>query len=201
MPKVSVISDTGTRERILDIAQRLIQLSGYSAISYADIARELGVRKASIHYHFPSKADLGLAVIERYEKMFEGVMTDTSSNRAYSGRDMVDVYFSPYLELANDPDLICLCGALAGELSALPRAMQTLLKRFFSFHQKWLTQVLTAGLQKGEFKLPSSPEKYARMIIGLLQGALLVKRATGDGDQVHDAVRIIRLQLAPAGGA
>jgi TetR/AcrR family transcriptional regulator, transcriptional repressor for nem operon len=200
-PCAAAVSATGTRDRILDVAQRLIQLRGYCATSYADIADVMSIRKASIHYHFPSKADLGSAVVERYAKMFEGAMTDASGNRAYSRRDMVDAYFSPYLELADDPDLVCLCGVLAGELTALPRAMQTRLRRFFSFHQKWLTQVLTAGLTKGEFRLPSSPSKYARLIVDLLQGALLVKRATGDSNHVYDAITILRSQLAPTSRA
>ncbi len=196
----SAASVSGTRDKILDISQRLIQSRGYSAISYADIARELGIRKASIHYYFPAKADLGDAVIARYADKFEGALAGVAGTPGLSRRDMVEAYFTPYLELAGDPDLVCLCGALAGELTVLPDTMQARLGRFFSFHQNWLARVLTAGLEKGEFQLPSPPAKYARMMVNLLQGALLVKRATGDCNQLHDVIGILRSQLTGAAG-
>src|SRR5271168_5491364 len=55
---------------ILDVAERLAQTRGYNGFSYADIAAELGVTKASLHYHFPSKAELGRALIVRYHGLF-----------------------------------------------------------------------------------------------------------------------------------
>ena len=197
MPSATSVTEPGTRDRILDSAQRLIQLRGYSAISYADIARELGIRKASIHYYFPAKADLGDAVIARYAAMFEGSLTDVAGRSGLSRRDVVEAYFVPYMEFAATPDMVCLCGALAGELPALPDAMQARLGRFFSFHQNWLTQVLTVGQDAGEFGLPVPPGKYAQMIVNLLQGALLIKRATGNSDQLNDAIAVVRSQLAP----
>ena len=54
----------GTANRILDVAERLVQLRGYNAFSYADVAKAVGIRKASLHYHFATKGDLGLALVE-----------------------------------------------------------------------------------------------------------------------------------------
>ncbi len=59
-----------TSQRILDIAERLVQTRGYNGFSYADIAQALHVTKASLHYHYPAKADLGKELIERYERNF-----------------------------------------------------------------------------------------------------------------------------------
>ncbi len=59
-----------TSQRILDTAERLVQTRGFNGFSYADIATTLGVTKASLHYHFPAKAELGQRLIERYEKNF-----------------------------------------------------------------------------------------------------------------------------------
>jgi TetR/AcrR family transcriptional repressor of nem operon len=61
-------------QRILDVAERLVQTRGFNGFSYADIAEALDVTKASLHYHFPSKADLGRRLIERYEHTFLAVL-------------------------------------------------------------------------------------------------------------------------------
>src|SRR5262249_62282732 len=59
-----------TSERILDTAQALAQVRGYNGFSYADISAELAIAKPSIHYHFPSKAQLAQALIARYRRRF-----------------------------------------------------------------------------------------------------------------------------------
>src|ERR1043166_1832386 len=65
---------SATAEQILDLAETLIQTRSYSAFSYQDISDALGLTKASIHYHFPSKAELGVAVIDRYAARFSAAL-------------------------------------------------------------------------------------------------------------------------------
>ena len=108
-----------TSEQILDLAETLIQTRGYSAFSYQDIADALGIRKASIHYHFPSKTDLGVAVIERYIARFDAALVEIANDQAQSSMAMLDFYVQPYLKFAETPDRVCLSAALAGEMLAL----------------------------------------------------------------------------------
>ena len=68
MLKVVAASDTSSR--ILDIAEHLVQTRGFNAFSYADIAAALNITKASLHYHFPTKAKLGERLVERYQESF-----------------------------------------------------------------------------------------------------------------------------------
>src|SRR2546423_11907767 len=65
-----------TAERALDVAERLVQTGGFSSFSYADIATELGITKASLHYHFPGKAELGHALVTRYAERFNQALGD-----------------------------------------------------------------------------------------------------------------------------
>lgn len=187
-----------TREQILDLAETLIQTRGYSAFSYQDIADALGIRKASIHYHFASKADLGVAVVNRYIDRFDAALRQVAGDDTQSSTAMLDFYTQPYLEFARAPDRICLCGALAGEMLALPAELRARVDHFFRTHQAWLTGILKRGVARGEFRLPAPPSKVARAIFAGLQGALLVKRATGDISQINDVIAVIKLQLAPA---
>jgi TetR/AcrR family transcriptional repressor of nem operon len=187
---------TKTADQILDVAENLIQTRGYSAFSYADIAATLEIRKASIHYHFPSKTELGIAVVDRYVARFATALAAIAADDERSSMSMLDYYTEPYLQFAKSPDMVCLCGALAGEMMALPPELRTRVDRFFKEHQAWLASILKRGAERGEFRLAASPAKTARLILGALQGALLVKRTTQDASQLRDVIVVIKAQLA-----
>jgi len=184
-----------TADAILDVAETLIQTRGYNAFSYNDIATQLGIRKPSVHYHFSTKADLGLAVVNRYIARIEDGLTSLMSDPNLGAIDVLEGYTGPFLAFADTPDRICLCGALAGEILALPTELRTTLEIFFVRHQKWLARILQQGLDDGDFHFTASPNKMARTIFGALQGALLIKRATGQADALHDVVSVLIAQL------
>lgn len=188
---------TDTATRILDTAQELIQTRGYSAISIRDIAEIVGIRKPSVIHHFPSKAALGAAVIQRYRLTFDGQLKSINSNPDNSAWDALTFYFEPYLQFAETPDKVCLCGALAGEIRVLPEAMHAEVKRFMESHQQWLEDILHLGVKNKNFQLFDSPRHLARMFFSALQGALLVKRSTGDNSQVEDVIDVIGKTLRP----
>jgi len=185
-----------TAEQILDLAETLIQTRGYSAFSYQDIADSLGIRKASIHYHFASKAELGVAVVDRYIERFGAALVSIAEDEKQSSLAMLDFYVQPYLQFASTPDRVCLSGALAGEMMALPLEVRARVDHFFRTHQLWLTKILKRGVARGEFRLAAPAPKVARFIFGALQGALLVKRTTGDLSQINDVINVMKLQLA-----
>ncbi|MGH6880653.1 MAG: TetR/AcrR family transcriptional regulator [Hypericibacter sp.] len=131
-----------TAEQILEVAETLIQTRSYSAFSYQDIADALGIRKASIHYHFASKADLGAAVIDRYAERFGKALASMERDPSVSSVALLDFYIEPYLQFARTPDRVCLCGALAGEIPTLPPEMRMRVDQFFKTHHAWLAGIL-----------------------------------------------------------
>lgn len=165
------------KERILTSAQRLVQQRGFNGFSYADVAQEVGIRKASLHHHFPSKADLGVALIQAYTAQLSCALADINGSKP-TAHDKLAAYIDIY-RTALSADCICLGGMLATEAMTLDDGMLPSLKRFFEFNIGWLTQVLAEGSQK-EFMLTNSPEHHARAILSALQGALLIARASGD---------------------
>ena len=184
---------SGTHERILDVMQLLIQTRGYSAISYQSIADELGIRKASVHYHFATKEVLGIAVVERYrEQINEMLESMADENDAWV---RLDGYLVPFLTFGESGDRICLCGALAGESLALPDAQRELVAEFFDEHQEWLARLLSSGRKTTHFSFKSSPRQLARLTFSALQGALIVKRATGDAGQITDVVAELKSRI------
>ena len=186
---------TDTSSKILDIGQELIQTRGYSAMSFQDIAARVGIKKPSIIHHFPSKADLGAAIIQRYRDTFASQLEAIQKDPQKTAWEALDFYFSPYLHFAQTSDMVCLCGALAGEIPALPEEMRLEVKQFMEDHQSWLEGILRIGRKNGELKFNETPARLSRMLFNTLQGTLLVKRSTDDLSQIEDVIKVINGML------
>lgn len=170
--------EPGTAELVLDIAERLVQVRGFSNFSYADIATELGITKASLHYHYPGKAELGLALITRYTARFNQALDEIDRNMP-NARAKLEAYADLYAGVLRD-ERMCMCGVLAAEYQTLPPAMQSEVIRFFDDSQKWLTNVLKAGKTNGAVTYTGRAEDVAQAILSTLEGAMLVARPYGD---------------------
>ncbi len=189
--------DTGTAARILDVAERLVQVRGFNGFSYADIAAELQITKAALHYHFASKAALGEALIARYAGRFMGALAglDTRDGTA-SAR--LDGYAGLYLQVVRNRSM-CLCGMLAAEYQTLPQPMQDAVIKFFDQNESWLAGVLEQGRADGSLHFADSARDTARMIVGGLEGAMLIARPYGDIDRFQTAAANLLAGLTPAG--
>ena len=169
---------TKAARAILDVAEQLAQTRGYNGFSYADIAAELGVTKASLHYHFPSKAELGRALIARYQAVF-GAALETIDQQAAKPTEKLRHYVGLYDAVVRN-DRMCLCGMLAAEYATLPAPMQEGVKLFFNMNERWLTAALLDGRRSGSFLFKESANERARVLLGALEGAMLVARSYGD---------------------
>lgn len=177
--------DTGTATRILDVAERLAQVRGFNGFSYADIAAELGITKAALHYHFASKADLGEALISRYAARFGEALAAIDAGTAAAPAKLQG-YAELYADVLRNQRM-CLCGMLAAEYPTLPDAMQASVVSFFDQNEAWLQDVLEQGRGDGSLHFTGLARDAARMIISCLEGAMLVTRPHGDIPRFHDA--------------
>ena len=168
----------GQVSRILDVAEELTQKRGFNGFSYADIAEPLQVTKASLHYHFPSKTDLGRALIERYHASFSRALDDID-REVRGAADKLRRYAALYDSVIKN-DRLCLCGMLAAEFATLPAPMQQALTAFFDLNERWLAAVLKDGRSGGALDFRDSPADRARILLGALEGAMLVARSYGD---------------------
>ena len=176
-------ADTATR--ILDIGERLAQSRGFNGFSYADIAAELHITRASLHYHFPGKAELGEALIERYSARFAGAL-ETIDARVPEARAKLDAYVDLYADVLRRKRM-CLCGILAAEYQTLPKPMREAVIRFFSENEGWLVGVLERGRADGAFSYEDTPGDAAHTIVSGLEGAMLLARPTGDLQRFRSA--------------
>jgi TetR/AcrR family transcriptional repressor of nem operon len=184
---------TSAATAILDVAEQLAQTRGYNGFSYADIAAQLGVTTPSLHYHFPSKADLGSALIERYRRAFSGALA-AIDNQTEEPSEKLHRYVDLYDSVLRN-DRMCLCGMLAAEYATLPAAMQKGLTAFFDANECWLTAVLDGGSKSGAFVLTEPAKARARVLLGALEGAMLVARSYGDSDRFRSAATFLLADL------
>jgi TetR/AcrR family transcriptional repressor of nem operon len=181
-----------TAERILDVAQRLVQTRGFNAFSYADLSSELGIRKASIHHHFPTKAELGRRLMARYHDGFRSVLEDIDRNGAGAPRKL-QAYAGLYASVLRDEDRMCLCGMLAADFKTLAAPIRNAVKEFFDLNEAWLSRVLLEGRKARQVRFEGTPGVQARLLVSGLEGAMLVARTYGDLPRFQEAAdRLLR---------
>jgi TetR/AcrR family transcriptional repressor of nem operon len=184
---------TSAKQRILDVAERLVQTRGFNGFSYADIAEELQVTKAGLHYHFPAKGELGRALIERYQLVF-GQALETIDRQGRGAREKLRRYVGLYDSVMRN-NRMCLCGMLAAEYATLPAPMQHELRRFFDANEVWLAAALEEGRRAGEFAFRGPAKQRARSVLGALEGAMLVARTYDDGPRFLNAAKHVLADL------
>jgi TetR/AcrR family transcriptional repressor of nem operon len=174
--KATATADTA--QRVLDVAERLVQTRGFNGFSYADIADALGITKASLHYHFPTKAELGRRLIERYENRFLDALAaiDRSGGDA---REKLRRYAEIYVGVLR-ANRMCLCGMLASDYATLTKPVKDGVKHFFDCNEEWLVAVLDAGRKAGTLRFAGEPAVVAQALVGSLEGAMLLARSYGD---------------------
>ncbi len=187
---------TGTAERILDAAEALMMTRGYNAFSYHDLAPIVGIKTASIHYHFKTKDDLALAVVKRYVDAIVTLQTQADADATLDAKKKLDLYFAAIRGVAEAEDRICLCGVLGAELNTLGPDVRAAVTAFYRSQEAWIAKVLTRGRRDGELSFSGTAAPLATMAFAAIEGALIIGRATGELKVYDDTVKALRRVLA-----
>jgi TetR/AcrR family transcriptional regulator, transcriptional repressor for nem operon len=160
--------------RVADVAEALLQQVGYNGFSYDDIARQVGIRKPSVHHHFATKADLVRAVAERYTHRFMQQL-DAITHAHSSAGERLDAYTLLFERTYAQERKLCVCGMLAAEASDLPESVAEAVQAFFARNLEWLTAVIAA--RPGARALPrAQAHARAMSLLCTLEGAMIVGR-------------------------
>lgn len=187
-----------TANRILDVAERLVQARGFNAFSYADIAATLRITKSSLHYHFPTKTDLGTHLTARYAARFLLALDDISHAHA-SAPERLRGYIALYEGMLRE-DRACLCGMLATEFVTLAEPIRAALRFFFDGKDVWLTAVLETGRGQGDLRFSGAALDVARTLVATLGGAMMLARFRGDAACFDNATQRLLGSLCIHGG-
>jgi len=180
-----------TRDALLDSAEQLARSRGFDAFSYADLSRKVGIRKASIHHHFPTKADLALALITRYRENFAAALSLMAS-RAPSGGERLRGYLDAYRSALLGGRAVCLCVAFSAGRESLADPVLAQLNAFHADGVSWLQETFEQGRLDGSITDVQAPTEEAKAALALVEGAQLVARAAGDVSRYDEATAVLR---------
>lgn len=164
-----------TVTRLLDAAQRLVQHRGYNAFSFKDLASEVGIRTASVHYHFPTKSDLGLALMERYQAHLETELARLR-DRSCTAKGRLNGLIKLYVE-TEASGAICMCGSLASDHETLGPDLNRAVSCYLDRTESWVAEVIQGGIDSGDFNPKAKASELASLLLSSLQGALILSRA------------------------
>ncbi|VVP04146.1 TetR/AcrR family transcriptional regulator [Pseudomonas fluorescens] len=186
-----------TRSDLLASAEILLRTKGYAAFSYADLAEEIGIKKASIHHHFPTKEGLAIAIVDSYLFRFKSQLECINVESA-GIIDRLNAFALMFVK-SSESALLPLCGALAAELLALPDSLKQMTREFFEIHLNWLQENIVRGQEAGELKADLDCVKVARLILNTLEGGSFVSWALNDNYEQFSGFEFILDGLRAAG--
>ena len=184
-----------TREQLVELGEAAMRQNGYGGFSYAHLARDAGIRKASIHHHFPAKADLGLAVLDRYADRLAKALADIKST-SRTGAQALQACIAKYRDSLDGGEAMCLCSALAADHTILTQPMRDMLARANHMVVRWLEAVLLMGRQDRSIVVPGTPASDAVAILAQLQGAQLIAKAGQDLTLFETALTSLQARMS-----
>ncbi len=160
------------KEALLKAAEHKVRLGGYDNFSFRELANEVGIKSASVHYHFATKADLGAELAHQYTDSFLAALGEPADIQA-EGKDPIEVYTQLFRGSLVTDDKMCLCGLLGAQSESLPEKVRIEVKRFFNENLAWLKAAHAANGEK-------NPSHAAIITISLLEGAMMISKALND---------------------
>ncbi len=183
------------KDQILEVATELVQTRGYSAFSYQNLSDRLGITKASLHHHFPSKEGLGRAVAEKYNADVKAALAKAQQT-SDDPRVQLEGYVQFVLGIIKTHDRICAAGSVQSEINVVPKAMGESMCSLVQYVIGWISTVIKNGRDRGVMDFPGTPDNQAAMIFAAAQGAMQYGRANGE-KQARQIMKQIKENLKP----
>lgn len=184
-----------TRTAILDAAQDLVQRQSISGVSFQELAKRTGIKKGSMYYHFESKDDLTLALLQRAT---DDLRDSFERGHRKTPKQRLAYYFNIYRLYVIPSEKLCPGGAFAGEWDKLSQPVQEQVKKLLMEQSKGLRDVLEAGIECGDFQdHGQSLDELTQWIVSCIQGCLLVCRIYDTKHAFESAVKVINSYLMP----
>ncbi|WP_299047266.1 TetR/AcrR family transcriptional regulator [uncultured Tateyamaria sp.] len=177
-----------TQTRLLDHAETLARTRGFDGFSFADLALSTEIRKASVHYHFPAKADLSLALIARYRGVFLEKLHGISQAEPTAGARVL-AFLDLYRAASDGGRSLCLCVALSVTQRALPDAARAELAAFHRDVTAWLEPVFRLAQADGSLRHVTDPRAEASAAMAQVEGAQIMARAARDATRFEAAIQ------------
>jgi len=185
---------TDTKTALLDSAERVARTRGFDGFSYADLAADVGITKASIHHHFASKAILAVALMTRYYASLETACAEIDEEHATAAARLSGLIARYHGALEGGKSL-CLCVSFSTSTQSLSTETIAEMERFRSMMIKWLSETFALGKEDGTIDDVSDPLSEAAATLPLLEGAQLAARVVQDAKKFETATQLLMNRL------
>ena len=185
-----------TKERLLDIAQDLIQRNGINGMSFQDLSNEVGIRKASVHHHFANKAEMVEAVLDRQLNCFADQLQRIQSSRA-NGKSKLKRYCDLFLGTlkSGNQERTCLFGMVMAEFLSIEDSARDKIGLFVRNNLESIKKFLQQGIEDGSLRPTKNVKATARLVFSSLEGGLLIARCDGGpkpmADSIHSLIELL----------
>lgn len=184
-----------TKTALLNSAEDAARRLGFDGFSYADLAEDVGIRKASIHHHFPSKAILSVALMQRYHENFQAVCTKIEANFTTGGAQLAEL-IRQYRAGSDDGKRLCLCTSFSASRDSLPPDVVHQISLFRIMVIEWMTRAFESGSNDNSISGVMDPELEASATMSLLEGAQLAARAEVNPALFDNAIKLLTLRIS-----
>jgi len=185
---------TGKAMDILHAARMLMMDRGFNGFSFRDVAADVGIKSASIHYHYATKADLAEAAAQTYRETFKEVVEQID---AASASDLLRAYGALFVATLREQGRLCLGGMLAADVASLPDSVRVEVARFFEVQCDWVENVVREGQAAGDLRTDLDAAKFAKMFVSSLEGAMMISRGVEQPQDLEDALEILIQLVQP----
>lgn len=184
-----------TRDEIIRLAEEFVLAKGFNWLSYSDISQKLGIKNAAIHYHFPSKEDLGLAIIERDRTMITELMA-VWEHQYTDAIDIIGELFGVYSSILQGRQ-VCLIGSLGTDMLTLPESMQSELKKLVNLILVWLKKQLEKGYANGSVLLEENSTTLAMALLTNMVAGIQIARLHNNNKEFTALTTLALNRLRP----
>jgi TetR/AcrR family transcriptional regulator, transcriptional repressor for nem operon len=183
------VTTSDTRQRIMTAARLTVQDRGYGGLSFRELAKDVGIKSASIHHYFPTKGELGGALAERYTSDFAEYL-DGLLGEGLDQETCIRKYTDVFRNTLLNENRMCLGGIMAAEHKELPVEVRAEVVKFSEMNVRWLIKVLSLG--KSARVVTKATQRRALAIFAAIEGAQLVARSRGDVSAYDEIVGAYR---------
>lgn len=196
-----VATEASLRDRILDAAHDLVLDRGFSATSVADVLAEVGASKGAFFHHFPSKAALGHALVERYARGDATILEEHLALAEAATDDpaaQVVAFVRSFEEAAGEHVMEqpgCLFVSFVYEQVPETGDIRQLVVESVELWRRRIVDKLQEAAAAGRVPDGVDLPSLADQVITVFEGAFILARATGDRDHVRAQLAHLRRYL------
>nr|BDT29025.1 TetR/AcrR family transcriptional regulator [Bacteriovorax sp. HI3] len=181
-----------TKTEALNLAKEYLQTLGFNGFSFQTIADSLGIKKASLHYYFSSKEDMGIALLEDYE---EGHKTWAKKVQELPSKVKLEKMVKGFCSLSAKHNMICPVGSFTSDFYSVSPKMKTKLQQFHFLIRDWLIETIEQGKKEGTIKKTMDSTLAADLFLTTLQGGVQVARIRGEQESLKKMLEALLDQL------